>query len=83
MKGESNEGSYIRVGLPRPDCFTIGVLMILRWLGSALMMICAVLLAALGDHPAYVQSRLKFADSSVDSMATAVWMAKESGAFEK
>jgi hypothetical protein len=58
--------------------------MILRWLGSALIwMTCAVLLAALGDRPAYAQSRLKFAYSSVGSMATAVWMAKESGAFEK
>jgi NitT/TauT family transport system substrate-binding protein len=32
---------------------------------------------------AHAQSRSKFAYSSVGSMATAVWMAKESGAFEK
>ena len=34
-------------------------------------------------YSAEAQSRLKFAYSSVGSMATGVWMAKESGAFDK
>jgi NitT/TauT family transport system substrate-binding protein len=34
-------------------------------------------------YSAEAQSRLKFAYSSIGSMATGVWMAKESGAFDK
>jgi NitT/TauT family transport system substrate-binding protein len=45
--------------------------------------VLATLLCIHAYSAAYAQSRSKFAYSSVGSMATAVWMAKESGAFEK
>jgi NitT/TauT family transport system substrate-binding protein len=56
-------------------------------LKSILCKAAAVAVASfLGAHvysAAEAQSRLKFAYSSVGSMATGVWMAKESGAFDK
>mgnify|MGYP003575226464 CR=1 FL=1 len=50
---------------------------------KAAVFAAAILLGVHIDSVADAQSRSKFAYSSVGSMATGVWMAKESGAFDK